>query len=184
MARQNAGTRIAVKGSAYGNEMMARNVEWLANDAYPGEKVVLWGHNALLGYASGDGEKSVGTWLREVFGPQVYVTGFAFHSGELLAIGVENGKYGGVARQRIPEISDARGDSVLSAAGMPVFFLDLRSVTAGGSLGRWLTESHSFLEVGALWNRDDPQSNSRVRSLGKSYDGLVFLDEGHAAHGL
>jgi len=184
MARQNAATRIAGKGSAYGNEMMARNIHWLAHDAYPGEKMVLWGHNALVGFSPGDAERSVGTWLREEFGEQIYVTGFAFHRGELLAIGVQNGKYAGVGKQTVPESAEGNGDSVFSAAGMPVFFLDLRTVPPTTALGRWLAESHSFLEVGALWNRDDPQSNSHVKSMLKSYDGLIFLEEGHAARGL
>ncbi len=184
MARQNAAGRIAGKGSAYGNEMMARNIEWLTTDAYPGEKIVVWGHNALVGFTPGEADKSVGTWLREEYREQVYVTGFAFHRGELLAIGVQNGKYEGVATQTIPESAEGNGDSVLSAAGMPVFFLDLRTVPTTTALGRWLAESHSFLEVGALWNRDDPQSNSHVKSLAKSYDGLIFLEEGHAARGL
>jgi erythromycin esterase len=184
MARQSAGTRIAAKGSAYSNEMMARNIEWLSRDAYPGEKIVLWGHNALIGYSPADGEKSVGAWLREEFGKDVYVTGFAFHRGELLAIGFQNGKYAGVARQTIPDTADSNGDSVLSAAGMQVFFLDLKTVPTTVALGRWLAEPHAFIEVGALWNRDDPQSNSHLKSLSKSYDGLIFLEEGHAAHGL
>jgi erythromycin esterase len=183
-ARQNAATHISGKGSAYGNEMKARNVEWLANDAYPGEKIVLWGHNALVGYASNDSAKSVGTWLRDEYREQIYVTGFACYRGELLAPGFRNGNYEGVARQRILEPQEASGDSVLSAAGMPVFFLDLRSLPATSALGRWIAESHSFLEVSAWWNRDDPQSNSRVRTLAKSYDGLIFLDEAHPAHGL
>jgi erythromycin esterase len=183
-ARQNAATHITGKGSAYGNEMKARNIEWLANDAYAGEKIVLWGHNALLGYTSNDSAKSVGTWLRDEYNEQVYVTGFACYRGELLAPGFRNGNYESVARQRILEPQEASGDSVLSAAGMPVFFLDLRSLAASSALGRWIAESHSFLEVSAWWNRDDPQSNSRVRTLAKSYDGLIFVDEAHPAHGL
>ncbi len=184
MARQAAAMRISGKGSAYGNEMMARNIEWLANDAYPGEKIVLWGHNSLVGFTPGEPVKSVGTWLREEFGDRIYVTGFTFHRGELLAIGVQNGMSAGVATQRIPESAETNGDSVFSAGGMPVFFLDLRTVSPAGALGRWLAEPHSFLEVGALWNQDDPQSNARVKTISKSYDGLIFLEEGHAARGL
>jgi erythromycin esterase len=184
MARQAAAVRVAGQGSGYANEMMARNIEWLANDAYPGQKILLWAHNSLVSFTPGDAGKTLGTWLREEFGERIYVTGFACHRGELLAIGVQNGQYAGVARQTIPHSSEENGDSVLSAAGMPVFFLDLRSVPAASALGRWLMEPHSFLEVGALWNRDDPQSNWSVKTLSKSYDGLVFLEQGHAARGL
>ncbi|HZZ38307.1 MAG TPA: erythromycin esterase family protein, partial [Acidobacteriaceae bacterium] len=183
-ARQNAATHITGKGSSYGNEMKARNIEWLAKDAYPGEKIVLWGHNALVGYASSDSERSVGSWLRDEFGEQIYVTGLACYRGELLAPGFQNGNYESVARQRISQPEEPNGDSVFSAAGMPVFFLDLHSVPATSALGRWIAESHTFLEVSAWWNRDDPQSNSRARTLAKAYDGLIFLDEAHAAHGL
>jgi len=175
---------MAGKGSAYGNEMMARNIEWLATDAHPGEKIVLWGHNERFAYTPGDAERSLGTWLRDEFGERLYVTGFAFHRGELLAIGVQNGQNSGVAKQTIPESAEGNGDSVFSAAGMPVFFLDLRTVPPASALGRWLVEPHSFLQVGALWNQDDPQSNWLVKTMSKSYDGLVYLEEGHAARGL
>ncbi len=184
MARHAAAMRIAGQSSAYANEMMTRNIEWLATDAYPGQKMVLWAHNSQVSLAPGDAGGSLGTWLRQEFGEKIYVTGFACHRGELLAIGVQNGQYAGVAKQTIPHSSEENGDSVLSAAGMPVFFLDLHTVASTSALGRWLMEPHSFLEAGALWNRDDPQSNWSVKTLSKSYDGLVFLEEGHAAHGL
>ncbi len=184
LARQSAAMRMAGRGAAYGNQMMARNIEWLANDAYPGEKILLWGHNERLGFTPGDTDKSLGSWLREEFAERIYVTGFAVHRGELLAIGVQNGQSSNVAKQTIPDFAEGNGDTVLSAAGMAVFFLDLRTVPATSALGRWLLEPHSFLEVGALWNQDDPQSNWRVKAMSKSYDGLVFLEEGHAARGL
>jgi len=181
MARQAAMARTAGKTSAFASEMMARNVEWLANDAHPGEKIVIWGDNSLVEYTAAEPGKTLTAWLRDEFAEHVYVAGLAIHRGELLAMGVRNGQNTGLARQIIPDPVEPNGDSVLSAAGMPVFFLDFRSGDPVSALGRWLLEPHSFLDAGLLWNQDDPQSNWRPKVISKAYDGVVFLEEAHTA---
>ena len=45
---------------------------------------------------------------------------------------------------------NGRADAILSAAGTPVFFLDLRLVPRDGALGAWLAEPHDFHSLGAL----------------------------------
>ena len=76
------------------------------------------------------------------------------------------------------------GDAILSAAGMPLFFLDMSSLPAGGPLARWLGESHLYDDVGAVWQTASAEANLAPEAPAKTYDGLIFVEEGHAARGL
>ncbi|HEY2018193.1 MAG TPA: erythromycin esterase family protein [Bryobacteraceae bacterium] len=137
-----------------------------------------------------DGLLDTNRQVREIAAPRggagsrMYRVGFAFRRGELRANGFRNGNATGLASHAVPSLPEGSGDSVLGAAGMPLFFLDIRSVEPMTTLGRWLAEPHLFLSVGASWNQDGPENHLRPATLSKAYDGLIFVDEGHAAKGL
>jgi erythromycin esterase len=184
IAYQACQMRTPGKGSFYRDEMMAKNVEWLADEAYPGEKMVLWAHNGHVRFGSEIAGKSMGAWLRERFGRKMYVAGFAFRRGQLRAVGMTNGQMKGLAEQEVAPAPEGSGDAILSAAGMPLFFLDMSSLAADGPLGRWLGESHLYYDVGAVWQTSSAEANLTPEAPAKSYDGLIFVEEGHAARGL
>lgn len=64
---------------------MADNVDWLLEERFPGEKIVLWAHNGHAGTAPQDGSKTKGMHLRDRHGDQMVVLGFAFYQGEVRA---------------------------------------------------------------------------------------------------
>lgn len=173
--------RIPGKGPAYCDEAMATNVSWLLSQAYPNEKIVLWGHNAHVAFGAAAEGKSMGSWLRERLGKQMYVVGFAFRRGTVRAIGMENGKFTALSTYAVPRSPPGSGDAVLSGVGMPSFFLDMANLPTGGQLARWLAEPHLFHNIGANWVIDDPDSNLEPLALSKLYDGLIFVEESHAA---
>mgnify|MGYP001097659281 CR=1 FL=1 len=84
----------------------------------------------------------------------------------------------------VPPAPEGSGDAVLSAAGMPLFFLDMSAVPADSPLGRWLAESHLHYKPGASWQTADAEANLTPGRLSREYDGLIFVEEGHAARGL
>ncbi|HTX36627.1 MAG TPA: erythromycin esterase family protein [Bryobacteraceae bacterium] len=174
--------RIAGRGPGYRDEAMAGNAEWIAGEAFPREKIVLWAHNAHV-RTQGD-PKSMGTFLRERFGRQLYVVGYAFRRGGLRAKGPEGGTAADVKVFDAPPSPEGSGDAVLSGARLPLFFLDLSSVPAAGALGRWLAEPHLFHSVGSSWFPDDPDANLEPGVLSKQYNGLIFVEQGHAARPL
>ena len=131
----------------------------------PGERIVLWANNQQVRQS----------------GNQTYAVGFAFRRGELRAAGFRNGNPTGLADYAVPALPEGAGDPVLSAAGMPLFFLDIRAVEPMTTLGRWLAEPHLFLSVGASWNQDGPENHLRPSVLSKTWNGLIFVEEGHAA---
>jgi len=167
--------RVEANGLKYRDRMMAKNVEWLADEVFPGEKIILWAHN---GHVWSDAE-DMGGWLRRRFGSAYYVVGTAFRRGEVYSYGVEGNQNKGAAAWPVVPAPEGSGDAVLSAAGMPLFFLDIRSVPPEGPLGVWLAATHRFNHVGGvvMIGRENMIEGS-PRSL---YDGLVFVEESHAA---
>jgi erythromycin esterase len=167
VAWQSRVMQIAGKGQSYRGEAMAANVEWLAGEAHPDEKIVLWSHNAHTAAATG---ASMADWLRRRYGKQLYTIGGAFAEGELRA--AEKGE---LSIHASAPPAEGSGDAVLAAAGIPQFFLDLTSVPPQSALGTWLAQPHRFRMAGATW------SDSAIEQApAKAYDGLIFVRQAHA----
>jgi erythromycin esterase len=186
---QASRNRTPAATAGYRDEMMAKNVEWLAKEAHPGEKIVLWAHNGHVSTNGGgaSGWRPMGSWLRQTFGPQMYVLGFAIHTGSVRAVGAGS-QSSGVAVYAMPTAPLGSGTSVLSAAGKPVFFLDIATaltVREGSALADWLKSNQSFREVGAMWHLEESaENNVRVAALADCYDGLIYFEKSEAAKGL
>jgi hypothetical protein len=116
--------------------------------------------------------------LRQKLGRKLYVAGFAFHHGEVRAVGVEGGESRGLHTYATPVPPAGWGDSVLDAAAIPQFFLNLQSLP-GGPLARWLSDMHLFRDLGAYWVLDDPDASLQPLELSRNYDGLFFIEELH-----
>jgi len=174
-------TRLRIPGQrpGYRDEMMAANVEWLLNEAHPGEKVILWAHNFHIGFGTSQSTKPMGAWLRSKLGTAYYALGFSVAGGEVRAVGPN-----GLAVYAMPQAVQDTGDGVLRLSGLPSFFLDLRSLSKTGDLSRWMAAPHSFYAVGALWNQATPESNKSVFAMSSTFDGLIFIQNGHAVSGL
>jgi hypothetical protein len=146
------------------------NVAHLANVAHPQAKMVLWTDNA----------HARDPLLREKFGRKLYAVGFAFDRGEVRAVGVENGESRGLGVYTALASPEGSGDAVLSAAGIPQFFLNMAKLPSGGALARWLTGLHLFHDLGAYWVLDDPDASLQPEELANSYDALYYVEEVHA----
>lgn len=179
---QAARMRVPGAGGSYRDQMMAANVEWLAKQAHPNEKIVLWAHNGHVSANQSAGFRPMGSWLRESSGLQMYVLGFAINSGTVRASTREDGRFAGLMESRISPSADGSGSGVLAAAGQPRFFLDMRR--SSGPLSKWLSEPHLFRSCGAVWDRDNPDAHMGSEVLSRAYDGLIYLDVTQAARGI
>jgi erythromycin esterase len=182
IAAQGVRMRAPGAGFAYRDQMMARNVEWLLEEAYPGEKIVLWAHNGHVSFAEREDVRPMGAWLRQALGSRMYVLGFAIHTGTVRAVTRENGRSIGIAESTIPQAAPGSGTATFSAAGRPIYFLELKNRT--GTLGQWLSDPHLFRGCGAVWNRDYPDAHMESTALSKSFDGLIYLENTTATRGL
>lgn len=150
------------RGAAHRSEALAANVVWLAAEAYPSARIVLWTHNANVSAAP----EAMGALLRRRYGAQFYSVGYVFRGGEVRAVQKND-----VAVHTVAPASEGSGDAVLAAAGIPEFFLDLRRLPSNTPLARWLAQPHEFHQVGVLW--DDRLVPLAPAAL---YDGLVFVE--------
>ena len=182
---QAARVRTPAIGNSYRDQMMASNVEWLVKEAFPKEKIVLWAHNGHVSVHKSDLFRPMGSWLREKFGDRIYILGFAMNKGDVRARALENGRMAGLTTSPVPASPAGTGSAVLSAVGLPMFFIDLKSTVNSDTLQAWLSQPHLFRGCGAIWNRDDAaNSNMGSATLSRSYDGLIFLEDSHAARGI
>jgi hypothetical protein len=158
---------------------MANRFSSLIDTSYPNAKVILWTDNGHARFGDEMADKGMGEWLRERYGRNFYVAGFAFRRGEVRAVGVDNGDSKGLGMWTVPPSPEGSGDAVLSAAGMPAFFLDVATLPASGNLARWLTDAHLFHDLGAYWVVQDPDAALQPAEVRKRYDGLFFVEELH-----
>jgi erythromycin esterase len=172
---QAANLRATGGNPRYREQVMAQNIEWLLKDAYPGEKIVVWAHN---GHVSTRGSGPMGSWLRKTLGPQLYVVGFAIHTGSVRAMTREEGVKTRLVESKLPQADAGTGTAILSAVAQPLFFLDLKKPM--GILGQWLSEAHMFRSCDAFC----PANFMSPDSLSQSYDGLIYMESTHAARGI
>src|SRR6202023_710474 len=88
IVRQALGMRA---GTLERDRAMAENVRWLIEEGYPGQKIVLWAHNRHVGTNLEGSERSLGDHLRDRYGDQMAVIGFATHHGWVRAVRMKEG---------------------------------------------------------------------------------------------
>jgi erythromycin esterase len=176
----------AVAGYGVRDRCMAENVKWLAEVAYPGQKLVLWAHNGHVSTAPyGVLTSPMGMNLRKMFGSKLVVFGFASDKGEIRAFRMKNGKFVSGGPVAIPLPAARQGSSeALFRDVAPRFILDLRGVPADSPLGKWLAapQPHRSAEAGY-----DPDMDAWLYPefvLPKAYDGIIFIAESRASHAL
>lgn len=167
----------AVLGQVYQlrDQAMAENVQWILDRGHPGQKVVVWAHNNHVGVV----EPLLGSHLRRALGDDMVVIGFAGHAGEVRGIPVADGKIGDFTALPFPPVPTGGISDLLSAAGRPLYVLDLRKVPAEDPLGRWMATPRLETSFGYLTDATRPEQPPTV--LATKYDALVFIERSTAA---
>jgi erythromycin esterase len=173
----------AVKGPDMFNardEAMAANVKWLAEEAFPGEKIALWAHNAhIAGMSFAPGQvKVMGEYLRQTFGEGIRVLGFTFDRGDVRAVRMKQGKIDGPpTAMKVPTAKAGSVEDVLLTVGLPRFVLDLRGVAPAGKLGTWLNAPQVMRLVEAVYDPDNAAAAYTTVVLPKAFDALIYIED-------
>jgi erythromycin esterase len=150
------------------DQFMAENVEYFADVAHPGEKLVLWAHNR---HVAVDSLPWQGAHLRRRFGDDMVVFGFAFDRGGFTAVGPS-----GLGSYRIDASYPWGGwDAFFRQAGKPLFFLDLRKPPSA-AVDRYLKTPNTTWAIGALWNPDYANMRWEV-ALQRAFDVIIYIEE-------
>ncbi|HEX9943884.1 MAG TPA: erythromycin esterase family protein [Thermoanaerobaculia bacterium] len=147
------------------DESMARNVQWILDQAPADARIVLWAHNGHVGKSAG----LMGSYLARRYGEEMVVLGFAFAQGRYNAIGFPGGPLHDW--EALPPAPDAV-ETYLNAAGIPRFIVDLRRVPASGP-PTWLEQSRPFRCLGALAAR----CASAPTVAADEFDGLIWIQQ-------
>ncbi len=166
---------IQSRRAALGNvrdRCMASNVAWILDTAAPGEKIVLWGHNTHVGRKPAKpGMGWMGAELERKFGDDHVVFGFSFDQGSFQAMNK------GLREHTVGHAMSGSVDRVFSAAGIPMFIVDLAQAPQSGRVAAWLRASHPMRSIGAVFSTATEQEHYRATVLLDHYDAVVFLAE-------
>jgi hypothetical protein len=153
---------------------MAENVAWVANETYPRARVALWAHDAHVMSAPYHGITSMGMHLRQIFGDQYYVVGFAFDSGTVAGNGVT---------VSVPATAPGSLESVLRGIRDPIFGVNLRAISPKTALGEYLGDPQPMRMLGAFYKPEqalDPANIEQV-AVTRAFDSLIFVRTSTAA---
>jgi erythromycin esterase len=158
---------------------MAENVRWLIEEAFPGQKIVLWAHNGHVGTDMGG---SLGDHLRDRYGDQMVTIGFSAHHGEVRARRrAEGAQPGPLGAAPLAPVSKVSVEAVFQETDLPRFILDLRDLPKDSAVGAWLSKPRLHRMIGAEYGAErDSKYYAHVR-LPQMYDAIVFIAQSTAA---
>lgn len=150
----------------------------------PGERAVLWAHNAHVKRSAldylGSPELAMGGHLAAALGEGYYVLGFAFGSGGFQANAQDSSGRWGYRRYQHTAPPTGSLEATLAAAARGDFYVDLRSLRRGSPLHAWMHAPHGQRWWGGYNVPDDADAQTRdaKRLLpmvpARDFDGLVF----------
>jgi erythromycin esterase len=149
---------------------MAENIAWMAEVAEPGEKVVLWAHNAHVSRW----EPFMGVDLTERYGDSYVVVGFSFHRGKFLAVQRGIGLFPATA----PPALTASYEHQFHRLGHERFYVDLRPLRDDAPDGaRWLLGPRIYRMIGAGYRPNTPNDVYAPHALVDEYDIMIHVEQ-------
>ncbi|MDQ3707223.1 MAG: erythromycin esterase family protein [Chloroflexota bacterium] len=160
---------------------MAENAAWLLEQAGPDARIVLWAHNMHIGrfINTTDGYvwTSMGKFLHERFGHDMYVIGFTFARGSFIASLLRNDSYYGPARHEVEPPPNDSYEHYLASASMPRMMIDLRSIKPGSPATDWLIGPRRLRAIGAIYDPTTPERWFADVSLTEGFDLLIYFQD-------
>jgi erythromycin esterase len=161
------------------DKSMADNVKWIL-DNNPGAKIVLWAANPHIQAANYGGYSPMGASLREMFGAQMVVFGFAFNQGSFQA--VERGK--GLRRFTVLPLPAGSLDATFAATEIPLFAIDPRRLPKTGPVARWLSQPHQTRTIGAAFSESPAAQSVFSLTAPEYFDAMLFVERTTAARNI
>lgn len=136
------------KGSSVRDQCMADNVEWILKQN-PGDKIVVWAHNAHVSRGTIWGSTWMGSFLETKFPGQMVVFGFTTGRGVYTAMGGV-GKAGLNSDHALQAPPEGSVESFLASASMPRMMLDVRPAKKDDPASSWARSSRPIRSIGAM----------------------------------
>jgi erythromycin esterase len=171
-------------GSLLRDESMAENVLWLLNTLGSGTKIAFSGHNYHVGRFANlsttiGGQPvqltSAGWHLGRWMGSSYVVLGTTTKNGDVAIFPFPGGERDQVAVMSIPRVGYDGHATLLHAAGIPNFILDLRA--PDGEPGtEWMFDSDPFLHIGTTFYTGIKDSFRIYTPLRPVFDLIAYIE--------
>ncbi len=161
------------KGRSIG---MAENLIYLADQARPDAKFIIWAHNGHIGMSEdADANPNLGSMLRAKYGPGYFAFGLEFNQGSFHTRTATPEKLLGDLKE--VTLPPAPADSfpwILSHVNKSVFILNLHAPVIDPVVERWLDTPQAVHNIVWAYN-PAAKDYLELRSLRK-YDGIIFIE--------
>jgi len=168
------------------DRQLADNVLHICSLLANKQKVVVWAHNAHVGYNPdyyGPGEGSMGKFLKDTLQDLYLTIGTAFSQGGFKAVmidpsGADTPPLDCIIRAKPPGVST---NYLLHNAAYQRFVLDLNSSAQANHLYRYLSRERPLMGIGDCY-LGSPElhfSQDRILNLSKAFDLLFYFDQTH-----
>jgi len=126
---------------------MAANFEWIADQARPGSKIVIWAHNGHINKR----RLSMGGYLAEHYGPQFVALGFTANVGTYTAL--QSGRELSSENQLKPGPAGSF-EAIAAATHVPRFLIDLRTAQKTPDVDTAFKSQMTMRSIGAVAMKD------------------------------
>jgi erythromycin esterase len=163
---------FAIRDSA-----MAENIRWILQFEGGNAKMLAWAHNGHVSTQSYGSVKNMGTHLREMFGPEMRVFGFAFNQGSFQAVEMPFPSSNGLHSFTIGAAPDGSLDAMLAQSGLSLAAIDLHSLPKEGAVAEWFSIPHGTRDIGAGYSDQAAAGFLQPQVLPALYDALFFIEK-------
>jgi erythromycin esterase len=156
------------------DSIMAANVQWILEREGIDSKIVIWAHNLHVN----NHNKAMGKFLKEKYGDDIVIFGFAFNQGSFQARGAPTWLTE-LRPYHVKPLPDGSLDATLGSTGLPFAVIDLRKIPKTGLVKDWFAVEHSTRILGPGYIKSFRYAD--LQQVQQRYDALLFVDETTAA---
>ncbi|RDW20502.1 erythromycin esterase family protein [Oceanobacillus chungangensis] len=141
------------------DRVMADNLEWICNELYPNEKIIIWAHNNHIYKNITSSYKPMGSLMSPKFERQSYYLGLFMYQGEVT--------FDKKTTQKLEKPPKNSIEDYMNHNPSPVSFLDFSKASLN-RVNKWISRNTVILDSGMIHTFIIPK---------KQLDGIFFVKE-------
>ena len=133
--------------------------------------MLIWAHNYHVATERG----WMGAYLRQMFGSDMVVFGFAFNQGSFQARDVD--AFGKLRPFTVGPAPEESIDAMLAAAELKLAVIDFHLLPKDGPVAEWFSEPRATRSTGSGYSEQSGARSFVKQSVARIYDALLFVEK-------
>ena len=151
---------------------MVETIRWILDQEGADSRMVVWAHNEHVATISEGPYRSMGWLLRNAFGSDLVIFGFAFNQGSFQAFDLQLTK--GRHPFTLGPAPEGSFDATLAAAGLSIAAIDFHRIPKDGPVAEWFGAPHMSRSTGSYHSEKLNFNSNAV--LTREYDAILFVE--------